>query len=307
MKRYDGNELNLGALKTLEPFVMKYRSASWVLCIQQFDLSKTLHFIKEYNEEHNLDKKSRLTLFQIILCAGARAIALHPQVNRFISGKRYFQRNRLNFAFVVKPDMTPESPETLTKFDMDPFETIDSIRVKMHSFVKEARSDAGSDAEKQIQLLAKLPHRIKVMANNIISRRDYKGKLGPAYIESDPMFCSAVFANLGSVKLDGLLVHHTYEYGNSSVFVTLGRIRKGIVISENNEVQVRDVVDIAFNIYERISGGRYLADVLMMVKNLVENPEKLIEKPDIPEEIIKELNLVDLAKYKPYLKLKKKK
>ncbi len=307
MRRYDGNELNLGALKTLEPFVMKYRSASWVLCIQQYDLSKTLPFIEKYNSERNLDRTNRLSLFQIILCAGARGIAFHPQVNRFISGKRYFQRNRLSFAFVVKPQLTPESPETLTKFDMDPYETLDTVRTKMHSFVKEARSESGSSAEKQIQLLAKLPHRVKVMVNNIISRRDYKGKLGPDYIESDPMFCSAVFANLGSVKLDGLLVHHMFEYGNASVFVTLGAIRKGVVINENNEVEVRDVVDIAFNIDERISGGRYLADILMMLKDLVENPEKLMEKPDIPKSLIEELNLVDLTKYKPYLKLKKKK
>jgi hypothetical protein len=45
----------------------------------------------------------------------------------------------------------------------------------------------------------------------------------------------------------------------------------------------------------------------MMLKDLVENPEKLMEKPDIPDHLIKELNLVDLKTYKPFLRLKKKK
>lgn len=308
MKRYDGTELHLDPMKTLEPFVMKYRSASWVLCFQQYDLSKTLPFIEKYNKEHNLDKSNRLSLFQVLLCAGARTMAFYPKLNRFIAGKRYFQRNRLNFSFVVKPDPTdPDSPESFTKFDMLPHETLDSLRERMHSNVKIARTDAGSDQEKKIRALAKLPHWVKVLVNNIVARRDYKGKLGADFIESDPVFCSAVFANLGSVGVRGQLVHHMFEYGNASVFVTLGTIRKGVVVNDNDEVEVHPVVDIAYNIDERISGGKYFALVLKMLQDLTENPEKLMERPDIPEENIKELKLVDLTKYKPYLKLKKKK
>jgi hypothetical protein len=307
MNRYDGTELHLDAMKTLEPFVMKFRTASWVLCLQQYDLSKTLPFIEEYNRERNLDKTNRLTLFQVLLCAGARTIAYYPKLNRFIAGKRYYQRNRLNFSFVVKPDPTdPNSPESFTKFDLSPYETLDSIRENLHTFVKEARMDGGSEQEQKIQALAKLPHRVKVMVNNIIARRDYKGKLGGPFIESDPVFCSAVFANLGSVGVRGTLIHHMFEYGNASIFITLGTIKKGVVINENNEVEVRDVVDIAYNIDERISGGKYFALVLKMLQDLTENPEKLLIKPDLPEEKIKELNLVDLTKYKPYLRTRKK-
>lgn len=307
MRRYDGTELHLDAMKTLEPFVMKYRSASWVICLQQYDLSKTLPFIDQYNRERNLDKSNRLTLFQVLLCASARTMAFYPKLNRFIAGKRYFQRNRLNFSFALKPDPTdPSSPESFTKFDLSPYETLDSIREKLHSYVKEARTEGGSAQEKQIQTLAKLSHGIKVLVNNIVARRDYNGKLPGSFIESDPVFCSAVFANLGSVGVRGQLVHHLFEYGNASVFVTLGTIKKGVIVNDSNEVEVRDVVDIAYNIDERISGGKYFALVLKMLQDLTENPEKLLRKPDLPEENLKELNLVDLTKYRPYLRTKKK-
>ncbi len=305
MKRYDGTEIKLSALKVLEPYVMPLRQTSWGICLQTYDLSKTLPFIKKYNEDNGLEKKNRLTLFQVCLCAAARSVAMHPQLNRFISGKLYFQRNRLNFAFVVKQKLVPLAPETLTKFDFSPYETLDTVRGKMHRNVSEARTEAGGAAEKHIQLMASLPGFLKTFIDRIIKRLDYKGRLSPSYIESDPLFCTSIFANLGSVDVGGRLVHHMFEYGNASSFVTVGRYRKGVVINDDSQIEVKDVVDIGFTIDERITGGAYSANFLIMMKNLVENPEPLLEKPDIPEELIKELNLADLTKYKPYLKLKK--
>ncbi len=224
MRRYDGNELNLGAFRSLEPYVMKRRADSWVLALQEYDLSKTIPFIEEYNRTRNLDKKNRLTLFQVLLCAGARTVAFNPQINRFIAGKKYFQRNRLNFSFVVKPDPTdPNSPETFTKFDLSPYETLDTLREKIHGYITEARSDTGSDSEKKFQFFAKLPHWIKNLANWIIARQEDKGKTAGDFIDNDPLYCTAVFANLGSVGLKGKIIHHLFQYGTASVFVSLAK------------------------------------------------------------------------------------
>jgi len=306
-KRYDGTEIKLGALKSVEPFIMTKRTESWVICNAEYDLSRALPFIEKYNTDHQLDKTNRLTLFQILLLAGARTIALYPKLNRFISGKRYYQRNRLNFSFAVKHDTSdPNSRETFTKFDIDPFDTIDTLREKIHRFVKEAR--AGDSAQEgQVQLLASMPFRIKSLIMNTMRRRDFKGKMSAGMIESDLVFCSAVWANLGSVGIKGRITHHMFEYGNASMFVTVGSIRKGVVIDENNEMCVRDVLDITYCIDERISSGKTFGLVLQKLQELSENPEVLLEKPEISEKKLKELNLVDLKKYRPYLRLKKKK
>jgi hypothetical protein len=306
MHRYDGNELKLDPLKTVEPFVLPLRSGSEVFCLQQYDVSHAVKFVDQYNTERNLDKTTRLTLFQVILCAAARTIGLYPRMNRFIAGKRFFQRNRLNFSFVVKPKFTLDSPETFTKFDVSPFETLDTIRDPMHYHVSEARSQSGSDSEKQIRLLAKLPFFVKEWVNYTIKRSDARGKLSADYIENDPLFCSVIFANLGSVGVPGQIIHHTFEYGNSSFFVTVGALRKGIVIVDNSRIEIHDVVDMGFNVDERISGGAYFAIVLKTLQNFVEHPELLVNKPDFTESQIKDLNLVDLAKYKPYQKTKSK-
>jgi hypothetical protein len=182
------------------------------------------------------------------------------------------------------------------------------LHEKIQIYKKEARSKSGSATEKKVRALAAMPFRVKELVNNVIARRDAKGKLSPEFIESDPLFCTAVVANLGSAYLKGKLIHHMFEYGNASMFVTLGRIRKGVVVDqETEEISVRPVIDMAFCIDERIAGGVYFARVLESMQNLTENPEVLLQRPEIPEEKIRELNLVDLSKYKPYLKLKKKK
>ncbi len=304
MHRYDGNEIKLDAMKTLEPFAMKYRTGSEVFCLESYDVSHALDFIDQYNTELNLDKTSRLTLFQVILCAAARTTALYPRMNRFISGKRYFQRNRLNFSFVVKPELTLDSPETFTKFDVSPYETLDTIRDPMHHHVSVARSQGGSASEKQIQILAKLPHFIKTFVNVAIRWLDARGILPADYIESDPLFCTAVLANLGSVGVPGQIIHHTFEYGNASMFVTMGILRKGVVVVDNSRIEIRDVVDMGFNVDERISAGFYFGTVLSTLRNFVEHPELLINKPNLTEAQIRELDLVDLATYKPFQKLK---
>jgi hypothetical protein len=307
MRRYDGNELKIDPTKSVESFAMPLRSGSEVFCLQQYDVSHALKFIEQYNAERNLDKTSRLTLFQVMLCAGARTFAQYPRMNRFITGKRYFQRNRLNFSFMVKSKFTLDSPETFAKFDVSPYETLDTIRDTMHHYVAEARSERGSDSEKQIQLLAKLPFFVKEFVIKAITWLDVRGKLPADYIEGDPMFCSAIVANLGSVAVPGQIIHHTYEYGNASMFVVVGGIRKGIVIVDNSRTEIHDVVDMSFDIDERVSAGTYFGVVLKTLQNFVEHPELLLKKPDLTESQINELNLVDLAKYKPYQKIQSKK
>ena len=46
-KRYDGTEIKLSPLKTVEPYVMKRTTDSWVIANFKYDLSKTLPFIEQ--------------------------------------------------------------------------------------------------------------------------------------------------------------------------------------------------------------------------------------------------------------------
>ena len=163
MGRYDGTKIKLPPFKNIEAHLMQRRCDSLVFYTAQYDLSKTLPFIEDYNKEHKLDKTERLTLFQVFLLAISRSMALHPKVNRFISGRKYWQRNRINLAFVVKKALTLDGKSTMMKMDFHPFDTIESVRNRFHHLVHQARSDKGNDTEGLINFFGKMPRWILML------------------------------------------------------------------------------------------------------------------------------------------------
>ena len=134
-RRYDGMRADVPTIRNVEPHVMKTRDESIGLFLTQFDLTKTLPFIEEYNQKNNFDKRQRLTIFQVFLCAMARTVLYHPHLNRFIHARRYWQRNRLNFSFVVKKQLKTYAKETFAKIDIDPLSTVEDIRQKYHHII----------------------------------------------------------------------------------------------------------------------------------------------------------------------------
>ncbi|WP_457557022.1 2-oxo acid dehydrogenase subunit E2 [Candidatus Harpocratesius sp.] len=296
MGRYDGTKIKLPPFKRIEAHLMQRRCDSLVYYTAQYDLSKTLPYIEEYNKKHNLDKSERLTLFQLFLLACSRAIAQHPKVNRFITGRNYYQRNRINIAFVVKKKLTLEGKSTMMKMDFHPFDTIESVRHRFHHLVHRARSDKGNDTEGLINFFGKLPRGILMFLVKILKFIDFLGLMPKDLIEGDPLFSSAIVANLGSVGLSGTIIHHLYEWGNASVFLTLNRIRKiPVVNEETDQIEIHKVVDVGVAIDERIAEGIYFHYTLSDLKTFIENPKQLEIPSSISPETLAELKLRDFS------------
>jgi hypothetical protein len=303
MGRIDGTKLKLDPLKRIEPHAMKRRCDSEVYLTLQYTVTKTLAFIERFNQ--NLGDEERLKIFHVFLCALVRSCALHPELNRFIAGRHYWQRNEILLSFVIKKELKYKSEETLTKVQFSPFETLDTVRKKIYTFVNEARSDKGSEAQGQIDFFGKLPRFMLMFATKMIEILEFFGSMPKGMVRTDPLYTSAVIANLGSVRIKGGVLHHSYMYGTASLFITINRIHKAPVVDEKtNEIKVEDVIDFGFTIDERISEGFSLGEVLQDFRRFIENPELLLEIPVIPEDRLKELQLKDLDKdtlYQQYL------
>ncbi|WP_457559549.1 2-oxo acid dehydrogenase subunit E2 [Candidatus Harpocratesius sp.] len=296
MKRYDGTKpLNLPRFRLIEPHVMRTRDESIGYFRCTLNLTKTLPFIEKYNREHNFDKTTRLTLFHIILCATARTFGLYPHLNRFISGRKYWQHNRLQFSFVVKKKLEAYAKETFAKIDFDPFDTLETVRKRVHAFIYEARTDKGNATEKEIDDWGKYPRWLLMLAVKIFRILEFFGRMPKSLTKPDPLYSSVIFANLGSVGLPAPY-HHIFEWGTSSWFITIGKIHKAPVVNEKGEVVAQDTVELGVTVDERISEGMYYNLGLKAITDFIENPEKLIEPPEIPEENLRELALIDREK-----------
>ncbi len=270
-RRSDGEVVkDLPPVRRMIPYLMKGRNESVVYYEQDLDLTKTLPFIAAWNTEH----EQKLTLFHLVLAALARTLFARPGLNRFVSGGRIYQRNGVFLSFAAKKQFRDDAPLVTIKLEMKEGEPLDETVRRVYASVGEGRSDVERAVDKEVRWILKAPHFIVRFLLWVFVRLD-KWNLAPsAMLANDPMYASMFCANLGSVGIDKAW-HHLYEYGTVSLFASLGVVRKDVVIVDGKP-EVHDVVRIRYSFDERINDGFYCAASLGIVKEHIEEPDKLV-------------------------------
>lgn len=291
-KRFDGTLLrNLPAFRLINPYVMKGRNESSVYYPQTIEIEKTHEFLRDYNADRPADR--RVTLFHVILAAGVRTIALRPQINRFVSGRRIYQRNRIQFAFIVKKELTDTGEETNAKITFGPRDTLDQVRRRVEWHVDDARQSEGNESDKEVEFFTRLPRFVLQTIVRLWRILDYFGIAPREMIRLDPLYSSVYVANLGSVGLDAPY-HHLYEWGNTSLFMVIGRPKRIWSHSRDEEFESRLAIEIRYTVDDRITEGIYAAHSLQLFRDLIQDPEPLLRPPNLTPKEIEELQLIEM-------------
>jgi hypothetical protein len=272
------------------PYLMPTRTESTIYFEQEFDITKTLKYIRQKVKEN--PGKSNISLFYMILYASVRAIAQRPKLNRFISGYRYYQRNRIRFNFVAKRDLSDEGEEINVTMSFSPFLTLEQFCEKVNSHVSSLKSGAGTSTEDLNIFLSKLPRFLTKFFFRFVKFLDYHNALPLSVIDDLPFYNTIFFTNTGSVGIDAPL-HHNFEIGNCSIFCAIGKVRKERYIAPGEKLEVRDVVKVTYTYDDRITDGIYCARAIDMVRDLVENPEKLELPLELTAEQLEALGLAE--------------
>lgn len=269
LTRFDGTPArDVPALRRMMPFVMRGRNESAVYFEQVVDLTRTLPWIEAYNAAH----PHRVTLFHVLLGAMARTLADRPRLNRFVSGRRIWERRGIWLAFSAKKRMDDAAPLTTVKLRFEPDEPFPAMVERLAASVGEARSDRASSVEREVGLLLRLPTLVLGLAVALVRWLDAVNLAPRALIGHDPMYASAFVANLGSLKLDAAY-HHLYEYGNCPLFVTVGRIEDVPVVAADGALGVRRVARLRYTFDERVEDGLYCVRALELLRERVEDPQ----------------------------------
>ena len=288
-KRPDGTYLkNLHFFTQLVPYIITTRTEAAIYFEQEFDVTNTLKYIHKKKDE--ISGRYKLSLFYIILYAAIRAIALRPKMNRFVSGYRYYQRNRILFNFVAKRNLSDEGEEINVTMSFSPFLTLEGFCRKIHDYISALKKGSSSSAEKINNLLTRLPRFLIRFVFGFVKYLDYHNGLPKSMIDSLPFFNSIFFTNVGSVGIDAPF-HHNFELGNCGIFCAIGKVRHENHLNDNGVVEKRDKVKITFSFDDRITDGIYCARAVDMVKDLVENPEKLELPLELTPEQLDKLGL----------------
>lgn len=263
-------------LQSIMAHLMPNRTDCEVYLQDTIDVTELMAYLEEKNAQH---PEYKTTLFHCFVAVLARMVRERPLMNRYIQGRRTYERYEVSLSFVCKRRFTDHAEEALMFLVPKDTDTIDEISRKIIGDVMETRnsehSTGGVDAI--LDALAKLPRPLLMFVVYIIRLMDFWGVSPDFLTDGDPNCSTVFFSNLGSIKCPSVY-HHLNNYGTNSIMITIGTLRKEQRVMSDGSSQVRDVVDIGATLDERIADGFYFARSLKLVKHICDHPE-LLERP----------------------------
>ena len=88
-------------------------------------------------------------------------------------------------------------------------------------------------------------------------------------------FGSAVVSDLSRFDIDPAYIP-LFPLSLTPIMVSIGKEKKIPYVNEDNKIVVEEVVEIKFTFDHRIIDGKESVGFLVSIKNLLENPSKLI-------------------------------
>ncbi|MGH0053699.1 MAG: 2-oxoacid:acceptor oxidoreductase [Sphaerochaetaceae bacterium] len=262
--------------KQIFPYIMPKRCESLVYQNMVLDLTGTVHFIKH----HKSSEGRSYRVFEVFLAAILRTIALRPELNRFVANYQYWQRKEISLNFVVKESYADEAPEHSMPLYFTPEMTLDEIADIVNQAIIEQRQTSTSNfTDKAILYFLRFPRRIVRMVVGTARLLDRYGKAPQALRAADGLHTSLFVSNMGSIGLGGGSPHHhLYEWGTTSVFVTMGLLKR-TRYTEGSRTLSRDTMEVGFTVDERITDGYYFTQSIKLFQSLLRDPSPLLEKP----------------------------
>ena len=223
--RRDGRWVrDVPALQTIMGHFMVNRTDAEVYINERLDCTELLKYIERKNAEH---PEYKTTLFHCLVLAVARMVRERPKMNRFVAGRRTYERDEITLSFVVKRRFADNGGESLMVYKAKDDDVIDTLSRKIVGDVKETRksetSTGGIDAT--VEAFAKIPRLLLMFVVRVIRWLDFWGMVPKALTEGDTNYTSVLLTNLGSIKCDAIY-HHLNNYGTNSIVVSVGTIQR---------------------------------------------------------------------------------
>ena len=242
---------------------------------QEIDITELLKYIDRKNGP---DAPFKTTLFHCFVTMVARVLSERPYLNRFVQGRRIYQRDEITISFVAKRRFADHSEEALMQYKAVGSHKLEDISRIIIGDVQEMRSDSHAKGiDDTINQFAKMPRLLLMFAIRVVRWLDFWGKVPKSLSEGDSNCASVLLSNLGSIRCPSVY-HHLNNYGTTSVLMTIGTIHKVPTVMADGSVELRDFVDIGATLDERIADGFYFARSLKLIQHICANPE-LLDRP----------------------------
>lgn len=270
MAKRDGRVVKVHALNAMFPYMMRSRTESLVYFSTALDVENLLAYIEKKKAE-GIDIK----FFQLFVASIVKLMKERPHLNRFVSGRKLYQRDDIKVSFIAKKAASDESEETNVSLTFNEKTTFQDVINKLKRDIKVAKSDeVKKDDDKVIETLMKLPRFMLRLLFAFLRWMDFYFNMPKMFADVDPLRCSAYIANLGSIGIQAPF-HHLFEWGNCSMFIAIGKIGYMPVAQQDGTLTSRKMVEVKVTLDERIADGFYFARSLELIEEYLKNPESI--------------------------------
>ena len=262
------------AMYSLVPYFLTKRYDAMNMITLDIPLEPLHRYMNEKRKEGR--PVSHLAL---IISSFIRIAAEFPALNRFVVGKKVYQRNELAVSMVVLRPGTDE--DTMSKIYFEPTDNIFEINDKINTYISENRKDNNSNSlDRIMSILLKMPGLISV-ATGLIRFADRIGILPKSIINASPFHASLLISNRGSIRTNHIY-HHLYQFGTTSLAITMGNAREAHKRVGDNVTHIK-CIPLGLVMDERICSGHYFAKAFSRMKEYLTNPT-LMETRYVPKE-----------------------
>jgi len=279
--RADGKRLHgTDPMYTVAAYIMKQRTDAMNMITLDIPIGPMQAYINKRRKEG-----VRLSHMAVLVASYLRTVAEFPMLNRFVVNSKIYARNEYSVAMVVLKNER-DHDGTMTKMYFDPTYTIDQVQATITRFVQENReTPENNSTEKLIKVLLSIPGLLPVGVG-IFKWMDKHGLLPRSIIDASPFHNSLVISNLASIRTNHIY-HHCYEFGTSSVFITMGNQRE-VAKRKGDEIVFERCMPLGVVMDERICSGSYFASAFRCMQRYLNDPS-LLEQP--PETVQPDPNL----------------
>jgi len=251
------------------PHIMTRRGDAVVFGSMNVDVEDLLAYV-----EASKGTDHEVTFFQAVLLAVVKTLRQRPRLNRYVMGRRLYQRRDVVIGFTARRGFTDDASETPVLITITPDDDAPTMRRKITGQIRAAKSGEDKADDQLISQVMRLPRGVLAVL--------VKGlKLWEYYVDSpkflrgvDPLHCSVRVTNLGSVG-GHAPYHHLFEWGTCSLMVAVGKITRELTLGPDDEPVAHRMAQFRITIDERVTDGYDVARAMDLFVDYLAHPEKL--------------------------------
>lgn len=275
--RADGKRLrNTDPMYTVAAYVMNKRVDSMNMVTLDIPYDPIQNYLNEKRKQG-----VALSHLGVLIAAYLRTAAEFPLLNRFIMNCKPYARNEFSVAMVVLKSGEMDNG-TMSKMYFNMTDTIFDVNKKINEYVSDNRAvPEKNGTEKMIKILLGAPGVLRVGVA-LFRFMDKHGLLPKKIIDMSPFHNSLCISNLASIRTNHIY-HHCYEFGTTSVFITMGNLRE-VPKRHGGEIIFERSIPLGVVMDERICSGSYFALAFRRIRQYLRNPELL----EVPPKVVNE-------------------